>query len=148
MTTNILDPSALMVALPSLLPGGNKTLNSPQDGIAALFHTALVALSFRFISLDEAISASGSDSNSVLPIDWNKHGPGYYSFKYKHDQSSLDFLLKVCKLGKRTVINAIALQVGNFLLTIGSNLKLCHRPINWLALMCQPKILHRCRSIP
>ena len=122
MTTNILDPSALMAALPSLLPAGN-TLNSPQDAIAALLHTSLITLSFRFISLDEAINASGSDSN-VLPTDWNKNGPGYYSFKYKHDQSSLDFLLKVCKLGKRTVINAIALQVGSLLLTIRNNLKL------------------------
>lgn len=112
MTTNILDPSALIAALPSLVYAEDKTLSSPQDGIAALLHTALVALSFRFIGLDEGTNASGSDSNNALPADWNKNGPGYYSFKYKHDQSSLDFLFKVCKMGKRTVINAIALQVG------------------------------------
>jgi len=48
--------------------------------------------------------------NNILPEDWAKHGPGSYTLRYKHDQSSLEFLLKVSKLGNRTLFNAIALE--------------------------------------
>jgi proteasome inhibitor subunit 1 (PI31) len=50
----------------------------------------------------------------VLPVEWNKNGPAHYSFKYRHDQSSLEFLITVSKLGMRTLINAIALEVRRF----------------------------------
>jgi hypothetical protein len=115
MAPDLLDPSALIATLPNLLPGEQKILNSPQDAIAALFHTALTALSFRLIGVDESTRSSVSVSNNILPAEWNKHGPGYYTLAYKHDQSSLDFLIKLTKLGKRTVINAIAVQVGHHL---------------------------------
>lgn len=112
MAPDLLDPSALIATLPALLPGEKKTLNSPQDAIATLLHVALIALSFRLIGVDESTQSSMMPNN-VLPDDWNKHGPGYYCFMYKHDQSSLDFVIKLTKLGQRTVINAIALQVGS-----------------------------------
>ncbi len=125
MTNDILDPSALMAVMPLLLPSEDKTLNSPQDGIAALLHTALVALSFRLTGMGESSTPLISESNSVLPTGWNKHGPAYYSFIYKHDQSSLDFLIKLCKLGTSTVINAIALQVSQ-LFDISSSIPMFH----------------------
>ena len=115
MAPDLLDPSALIATLPSLLPEGKKTLDSPQDAIAALLHTALTAVSFRLTGVDESTRPSVSVSDNILPAGWNKHGPGYYTLVYKHDQSSLEFLIKLTKLGKRTVINAIALQVGDHL---------------------------------
>jgi proteasome inhibitor subunit 1 (PI31) len=115
MAPDLLDPSALIATLPSLLPGEGKTLDSPQDAIAALLHTALIAVSFRLIGVDESTQSPLSVSDNILPAGWNKHGPGYYTLIYKHDQSSLEFLIKLTKLGKRTVINAIALQVGDHL---------------------------------
>ena len=115
MAPDLLDPSALIATLPSLLPGEKKTLDSSQDAIAALLHTALVAVSFRLIGVDETTQSSVALSNNILPADWNKHGPWYYTLVYKHDQSSLEFLVKLTKLGKRSVINAIALQVGELL---------------------------------
>src|SRR5260370_21001860 len=51
MAPDLLDPSALIATLPSLLPEGKKTLDSPQDAIAALLHTALIAVSFRLTPL-------------------------------------------------------------------------------------------------
>lgn len=114
MAPDLLDPSALVATLPALLPGETKTLNSPQDAIVALLHAALIAVSFRLIGVDE-FTPSVSVSDNVLPSVWNQHGPGYYTLIYKHDQSSLDFLIKLTKLGKRTVINAIPLQVGGYL---------------------------------
>jgi len=48
--------------------------------------------------------------NNILPEEWSQHGPGNYTFRYKHDQSSLEFVVKVAKLGSRTLLNAIALE--------------------------------------
>ena len=99
--SNILDPSAILGLLPSLLPQAEKLLASPADAIAALVHSALTALAFRLVA---------SESN-VLPVEWNKNGPSHYSFKYRHGQSSLEFVINVSALGTRTVVNAIALEV-------------------------------------
>lgn len=105
MTADILDPSAILDLLPSLLPE-DKNIASPEDAIAALVHSALTTLAFRLVAIDQVLSKS-----NVLPVEWNKNGPSHYSFKYKHEQSSLEFLLNVSKLGTRTLVNAIALEV-------------------------------------
>ena len=109
-----LDPAALTGRLPSLLPEAAKKLDSSQDGLVALLHTAMVELGFRLIAVDEH-SPPKTDLNNILPEDWVKHGPGSYTLRYKHDQSSLEFLLKVSKLGNRTLFNAIALEVCRLL---------------------------------
>lgn len=108
---NSLDPSAIISLLPTLLPPTNKNLASPQDGLAALIHTAMSALAFRLIAVDDMSPAISSLIN-ILPAEWNANGPGHYTFRYKHDQSSLEFIMKVVKLGSRTLINAIAAEVG------------------------------------
>jgi len=95
--------------LPGLLPEAAKKLGSPQDGLAALLHTAMAELGFRLIAIDER-SPLIPDLNNVLPKDWAQGGPANYTFRYKHDQSSLEFLLKVSKLGNRTLFHAIALE--------------------------------------
>ncbi len=110
MTTSVLDPSALLSSIPKLLPPSSKALNSPSDAIAALSHAAMTALSFRLVAADES-SSPLLESDNVLPLDWNNQGPGHYAFRYKHNQSSLEFLVKVVHLGRRTLINAIALEV-------------------------------------
>ncbi len=98
MTTSVLDPSALLSSIPKLLPP------------SALSHAAMTALSFRLVAADES-SSPLLESDNVLPLDWNNQGPGHYAFRYKHNQSSLEFLVKVVHLGRRTLINAIALEV-------------------------------------
>lgn len=107
-----LDPAVLTNRLPTLLPV-NK-LASAQDGLAALLHTAMAELDFRLIAIDEK-SPTTQDLNNILPQDWAKNGPGNYTFRYKHQQSSMEFLLKVSKLGVRTLFNAIALQASRLL---------------------------------
>ena len=114
MAGDPLDPAVLTARIPGLLPEAAKKLGSAQDGLAALLHTAMTELGFRLIAIDEN-SPPKSDLDSILPEDWAKNGPGNYAFRYKHDQSSLEFLLKVSKLGNRTLINAIALEVRHIL---------------------------------
>ena len=106
----VLDPSAILSLLPSLLPLSSKTLRSAQDGIAALLHTALSAVGFRLIAVDESAAANALLEN-ILPNGWNQHGPGHYTFRYRHEQSSLEFVVKIVKLGSRTLVNAIAVEV-------------------------------------
>jgi len=113
MTADILDPSAILGLLPSLLPHAEKFLASPQDAIAALVHSALTALAFRLVVIGQVSTPLTLESN-VLPVEWNKNGPAHHSFRYRHEQSSLEFLVNVSKLGTRTLINAIALEVCRF----------------------------------
>ncbi|THH33578.1 hypothetical protein EUX98_g538 [Antrodiella citrinella] len=109
MVSNILDPAAILSSLPKLLPAARKRLATPQDGLAAFFHAIMTVLAFRLVSLDES-SPTASFSDNVLPEEWNSHGPGNYTFRYRHDQSSLEFLLKISKLGGRTLVYAIAIE--------------------------------------
>ncbi|ESK97549.1 hypothetical protein Moror_17549 [Moniliophthora roreri MCA 2997] len=106
---NILDASALISLLPTLLPESDKTLKSPEDGLAALSHTILSALAFRLVGVDDSSSVLHTSSNT-FPAEWNKNGPGNYTFRYKHDQSSLEFLIKVSRMGARLLFNAIAIE--------------------------------------
>ncbi|KAI0775984.1 PI31 proteasome regulator N-terminal-domain-containing protein [Trametes elegans] len=109
MPANILDASALLQTLPNVLPEGKKKLGSQQDGITALIHTVFTVLGFRLIGTDESGPANTFDNN-VLPENWNQHGPGNYALRYRHEQSSLEFLVKVVKLGGRTLVNSIAIE--------------------------------------
>ncbi|KAH7887861.1 PI31 proteasome regulator N-terminal-domain-containing protein [Phlebopus sp. FC_14] len=109
MSNNPLDPAVLTSRLAALLPPSNSTLTSPQDGLAALVHTVLSALAFRLVAIDDNSPARPHPDN-VLPDDWNSKGLVDRIFRYKHDQSSLEFVVKVIKLGQRTLINAIAVE--------------------------------------
>ncbi|KAI0068938.1 hypothetical protein BV25DRAFT_1792224 [Artomyces pyxidatus] len=108
MAGDLLDPAALIAALPGFLPPNKKTLQSPYDAIAALLHTAFMALGFRLIAVDDS-SPPSTILNGLLPEEWNGH-PGNYTLRYRHEQSSLEFVIKVAKLGSRTLINAIAVE--------------------------------------
>lgn len=104
-----LDPSALLSLLPSLLPQDAKRLASPTDALAVLFHTIMSALEFRLVAIDDDSLPTHAESN-VLPAEWAAH-PGNHTFRYKHTQSSLEFVLKVVRLANRTVVNAITSEV-------------------------------------
>ena len=110
MAPDLLDPSALVTQLLDLLPPDKKRLESQQDAIVALIHTAFNALSFRLIAVDDSTLA-GTTLNGILPEAWNTGGPGSYTLRYRHEQSSLEFIIKAIKLGSRTLINAIAVGV-------------------------------------
>lgn len=109
MASSALDPSAILSNISALLPA-EKTLKAPQDGLAVLLHSAMTILGFRLVGLDDAASDVQYDKNT-LPSEWSKSSPDSFAFRYRHDQSSLVFLLKLVKLSKRLVIHGIALEV-------------------------------------
>ncbi len=112
-------------------------LRSPSDALSAMIHTIMTRLDFRLTGLSEddrlpppatttsassgttesssspttdASSSAASIASNTLPSSWNAKGPDHYSFRYKHHQSSLDYLVKIVKLGNKAVIHGIALQ--------------------------------------
>jgi proteasome inhibitor subunit 1 (PI31) len=111
MSPNPLDPAALISLLPTLLPPSSN-LSTPHDALVALIHAAFSALAFRLTAVDES-SSSSIYQNNVLPVEWNKSSPAHHSLKYKHEQSSLEFVVNISKLGGRTLINAIALEASS-----------------------------------
>ena len=117
MASDLLDPSALTASLPKLLPHNRKKLDSQQDAITALVHTAFSILSFRLVAVDDSTPASNT-LEGALPDSWNSHGPGSYTLRYRHEQSSLEFVVKVVKLGSRTLINGIAMEVRDCFLCL------------------------------
>ena len=82
--TNPLDPAAVLETLLSLLPSETSSagqLQSPHDGLAALFHAVLSRLDFRVVGLGEedrlsdypstasaTPQAEASSSSCVIPI--------------------------------------------------------------------------------
>lgn len=118
--TDLLDPSALLHVLQQLLPpSSDAQLRNPSDALSAMIHTIMIRLDFRLTGLseDDRLPSSTSESaetdatsHNKLPAEWNAKGPDHYSFRYKHHQSSLDYLVKVVKLGNKAVIHGIAMQ--------------------------------------
>ncbi|QRW01902.1 hypothetical protein RhiLY_00899 [Ceratobasidium sp. AG-Ba] len=110
---DLLDASALLGNVPNVLPQSATTLSSPQDALAVLLHTAMTALSFRLVATDESSPAQEPQSDATpgqLPEGWNNKGPDVYTFRYKHQQSSFTFLLKLVKLSGRVIVHGIAVE--------------------------------------
>ncbi len=133
--TDLLDPSALLETLPKLLPAapegpsgdsGSSTsgdaaatasegwqLRTPQDALAAMAHTIMTRLEFRLINVGEGHRVDASSSATPagrLPAGWRRHAPDNYTFGYRHEQSSLEFIVKVIKMAGRTMIHATAVE--------------------------------------
>lgn len=87
-------------------------LKNPYDAIALLSHACMLAVGFRIIGLgeDHKIEAKteGPDAQP-LPQQWNSSTSDDYAFRYAHSQSSLQYLLKVGRLGSKSVINCLAI---------------------------------------
>ncbi|CAE6481082.1 unnamed protein product [Rhizoctonia solani] len=110
---NVLDASALLGKVSHILPASNKTLSSPQDALAVLLHSAMTALAFRLVAIDEDAPASEPEAGTapgLLPEGWNRKGPDVYTFKYKHEQSSFTFLLKLVKISGKIIVHGIAIE--------------------------------------
>lgn len=114
----LLDPSALLDHIRRVLPStrdeAGESSSAPhirdrQDALTVLTHAILSKLGFRLTGLTDEGAVQRFDDNR-LPSQWSASGPGSYTFRYAHEQSSLTFLVKIVSMGARLMIHATALE--------------------------------------
>ncbi|GAA5868441.1 hypothetical protein JCM3774_005380 [Rhodotorula dairenensis] len=85
--TDPLETDKLIARARSLVEGdaaaGGASLASPVQALALLSHAIHSQLDFRLVQPDP------------LPPDWLAHGNDHFKFRYRHDQSSLEFVVSV-----------------------------------------------------
>lgn len=130
---NPLSSQSLAVFMASSLPTDTPPhLRDPYDAVALFNHACMIAIGFRLIGLGEdhkigtsclstcaarrhrgranvlPSEASREATNPApLPREWNATTTSTYAFRYAHTQSSLEYLIKVTRLGNKAVINAL-----------------------------------------
>lgn len=101
--------SKIMVA--SLPKDASPHLKSTFDAIALATHASMIGIGFRLVGLgeDHRVEAhSDYDQTQPLPAEWNAQN-GSYAFRYKHGQSSMEFLVKVNRMGNKAVVMGMAM---------------------------------------
>ncbi|GAA5972883.1 hypothetical protein JCM11641_003987 [Rhodosporidiobolus odoratus] len=115
--SNALSPDSLL-QLAQQLVSSSTSLSTPTQVLALLIHAIHSALSFRLITPEPASStptelsqASGETAPhpNTLPQGWPTKD-GELKFKYKHDQSSLEYVVSVVQLGDRALVAGVAVQ--------------------------------------
>ncbi|KAI9724032.1 MAG: hypothetical protein M1812_000750 [Candelaria pacifica] len=94
----------------SLPPDADPQLKNPYDTIALFSHGCMTAIGFRLLGLgeDHKIEPRPTERNDhLLPPEWNASTS--YAFRYAHSQSSMEYLLKVNRLGNKAVIFGMAI---------------------------------------
>ncbi|KAJ5811343.1 hypothetical protein N7474_007644 [Penicillium riverlandense] len=86
---------------------GQPSLKTSYEAVALIGHACMVAANFRLVGLGEDHTIETSAASSTLPAEWNAHTT--FAFRYAHEQSSMQYLLKVSRLGNNAVIFALAL---------------------------------------
>ncbi|KAI9717215.1 MAG: hypothetical protein M1828_007408 [Chrysothrix sp. TS-e1954] len=112
MQQDALSASSLTGYIASSLPReAEPQLRNATDAIAIACHAGMLAVSFRLVGLgeDHQIEAqSDPEAPQPLPKEWNASSSSH-AFRYAHPQSSMQFLLKVNRLGPKTVVYGIGL---------------------------------------
>ena len=95
----------------SLSKDTSPQLKTTYDAVALATHAGMLAVGFRLIGLgeDHRIDAeSEPDRPQPLPREWNANS-GSYAFRYAHSQSSMEYLLKVNRMGNKAVVMGMGL---------------------------------------
>lgn len=110
-TSNALSADSLSSHIATSLPRNKSPqLQNATDVIAIACHAGMLAVGFRLVGLgeDHSIEAHATQEDArPLPQEWNRSSS--QSFRYKHAQSSMEYLLVISRLGAKTVINGIAM---------------------------------------
>lgn len=109
-----LTPSTLLSLALALVPPSTTTLAQPADALALLIHAIHTNVGFRLIS-PVAPRAEGQSEGQAHEEQKNALGPGWdaaLKFKYRHEQSALEFVVSVVELGGRAIIAAVAVEAS------------------------------------
>ncbi|KAF7192735.1 putative proteasome inhibitor [Pseudocercospora fuligena] len=88
-------------------------LRNAYDAIALAAHASMLAVGFRLVGLGEEHrieATSNPDEPEPIPSEWNAQS-GSYAFRYKHGQSSMEFLVKVTRMGNKA--NIVGMGLGD-----------------------------------
>lgn len=107
-TTCLLGTHGLADHMVASLPkDASPQLKNAYDAIALVAHAALLSVGFRLIGLDEdsstRIENSEPGKTQPLPSEWNK-STSSLAFRYAHTQSSMNYLLRVNRMGSKAVV--------------------------------------------
>lgn len=97
--------------LASLSKTASPALRNPYDALALAIHACMLNVGFRLVGLgeDHKIEAESPPAHpQPLPSEWNATA-GTYAFRYAHTQSSMEYLLKVNRMGGKAVIMGMGL---------------------------------------
>lgn len=88
----------------------NSDLSSSYEAIALFAHACMTAVGFRLIGLGEGqkMEAECQSLAPRLPAKWNTYF-GSHAFLYAHSQSSMQYVVKVDRLGGKAEIRGIGL---------------------------------------
>jgi hypothetical protein len=104
---NVMSAPSLSRLMSASLPKDvEPQLKNAYDAIALASHAGLLAAGFRLVGLGEDHKLEAQSDSVVpqeLPSEWNAH-PGSYAFRYKHTQSSMEYLVKVNRMGNKVVV--------------------------------------------
>lgn len=104
---NVLSADSLSTYITYSLPkDASPQIKNAFDAVALAAHCSMLAVGFRLVGLGEEhrIEASSEPSEPrPLPSEWNANS-GSYSFRYAHTQSSMEYLLKISRMGNKAVI--------------------------------------------
>lgn len=86
-------------------------LKNQYEALAALANACMLNTGFKFIGLGEegkVETSITSDTLSPLPSEWNSSASFMYAFRYTHAQSSMEYIIRVSRMGKKTMVFGIA----------------------------------------
>ena len=101
----------MLKSLPERSEGETQLLKDPYSSIALLCHGSMLAVGFRLKGF--GLKTIGSKHNpdpedaQPLPKEWNASST--YAFRYAHSQSSMEYLLKVSRLGSKALVYGVGL---------------------------------------
>jgi len=109
---NVLSAASLAHMIRASLPkDASPQITTSHEAIALASHAAMIAVGFRMVGLGEDYkleTPSDRDDIHELPTEWNANA-GHYSFRYKHSQSSMEYLIKANRMGNKVVVMGMGL---------------------------------------
>ncbi|KAL8861758.1 MAG: hypothetical protein Q9178_001959 [Gyalolechia marmorata] len=111
---NIFSSKNLCKCMLSSLPEDvSPQIRDPYDAVALLANACMMAVGFRLQGFGEdhrIDTVSDPKDPQPLPRQWNASTTSNYAFRYAHTQSSLQFILKISRLGNKAILNGLAID--------------------------------------
>lgn len=105
-----LNPSRILEVVLESVRGDGQTepsIKNAYEAVALVGHASMVAAQFRLVGLGEEHNIESNTDATILPKEWNAHN-STYSFRYMREESSIEYLLKVNRLGNNAVVMGLA----------------------------------------